>query len=244
MKTRIIHTKIWDDQYFADLKPVEKLLFLYFFTNQRIGLSGMYELSDRTILFETGVNLQQLEAAKEEFQKAKKIICFKGWVYVVKSSLLGGYTGSKNEVALEKELSLIPEDIRSYFKDTVSIGYQYPSDTSINHKSEIINHKEVVKEIPLEHSKSYLQHIPESDLENLHAKYSCSISQIKTEAEAIVLYCDSKGKKYSNYSSALQNWLLRKYGKRTQPLPPKFEMEFNEKTGQYRQVIKSSPVQA
>lgn len=141
MQTRIIHTKIYDDEWFASLKIEQKLLFIYLFTNQRIGLSGIYYLPDRIIKFETGLSDEQLNTAKKVFENSKKVFFYQGWVYVINASDYGGYKGGKNEIALNKELEKIPDEVKKYFNNRVSIGYQYPIDTSINHKSEIINQK-------------------------------------------------------------------------------------------------------
>lgn len=141
MQTRIIHTKIYDDEWFASLSVDQKLLYIYLFTNQRIGLTGIYYLPDRIIKFETGLSDDQLNKAKKIFETSKKAFFYNGWIYVVKASEYGGYKGNKNEIAYNKELEKIPDEVKKYFNDRVSIGYQYPIDTSINHKSEIINQK-------------------------------------------------------------------------------------------------------
>ena len=51
------------------------------------------------------------------------------------------YSGGKNEVARNREMSLIPDKILKE-TDSLSIDYRYPSDSTINHKSEIINYKQ------------------------------------------------------------------------------------------------------
>ena len=38
MKTRIVHTKIWQDDYFVNLSFQEKVLFLYLISNEYIML--------------------------------------------------------------------------------------------------------------------------------------------------------------------------------------------------------------
>lgn len=141
MKTRIIWTKIWEDEFFANLTRSAKILFIYLISNQRINICGCYELPDRIIMFDTGLNSTELESSKKElFPKAK---FYQGWVYLPSAKKLSGYKGEKNESASKKEESLIPIDIKEFLyrvsgkKDRVSSF----RDTSINHKSEIINNK-------------------------------------------------------------------------------------------------------
>lgn len=64
-------------------------------------------------------------------------------------------------------------------------------------------------------STTYLKELPLEDLTNFNLTYNATKAQIQDEAQQIILYCESKGKKYSNYRSTLQSWLLRKYGKRS-----------------------------
>ncbi len=55
-KTRYIKTDFWSDSFIESLDPVEKLLFIYLFTNDRLDLCGIYEITIRKISFETGIN--------------------------------------------------------------------------------------------------------------------------------------------------------------------------------------------
>jgi len=63
-------------------------------------------------------------------------------------------------------------------------------------------------------STSYLSNLSLEELTQLSESYQATRKQVQEMAEKIVLYCDSTGKKYSNYRSTLQVWLLRDYGKR------------------------------
>jgi len=162
MKTRIIHTKIWEDDWFYLISNPARLLFLYLLTNVRINLIGCYEIPDRIILSDTKFSHEELEMAKKELKP--KAVFANGWVYIPKSRLYGGYKGEKNDNACIKEYNAIPKPIR----DTLSIPYPYPSDTTINHKSEIINQKPEIRkenysvnsktvEDPEERVRSYLE---------------------------------------------------------------------------------------
>ena len=146
MKTRIIHTKIWDDDFFQGLTLTQKALFIYLMTNSLIGLTGIYELSDRRIRFDTGIEQDELEKTKQILENAGKV-CFKNsWVYIVNAQKYGGYTSPKLNDPIKREVARIPVEILKSFNDyafnhSVSIQYAYTTDTPINHKSEIINDK-------------------------------------------------------------------------------------------------------
>lgn len=141
MKTRIVWTKVWDDEWFDKLSQEARILFLFCLTNQTIGLSGYFELREKTICYYTHLTKQQLTKAKKElFPKAR---FYESWVYLPKAVNYNGYYGEKNQIALNKELATIPDKVKTTLNskdlDTLSISYVYPIDTTINHKSNNIN---------------------------------------------------------------------------------------------------------
>jgi hypothetical protein len=143
MKTRIVHTRIWEDEFFIALSQEAKLLFLYLITNQRINLVGCYQVADRILCFDIGLSPDGLSKAKTEL--GNKVKFAGNWVYIPNAAKLGGYSGKRNEIAFIREFSNIPQSVIDYLGlDTVSINPDTLSpnlDTPINHKSEIINNK-------------------------------------------------------------------------------------------------------
>lgn len=140
MKTRIIHTRMWEDEFFVKLSRNAKLLFIYLLTNQRINLIGCYEVSDRILMFDTGLTDEELKSAKKELDP--KVQFLNEWVYIPKAIHLGGYLGPKIKTATLKEYETLPQYVIDTYKlDTLSIPYPYSIHTPINHKSEIINNK-------------------------------------------------------------------------------------------------------
>ncbi len=141
MKTRIIWTKIYDDEWFNTLSIEYKFLFIYYFTNSRIEHTGIYQCTQRIISFETGIDTLILKDINRSFEEDKKVYFYNDWVYVIKSPVYGGYKGPKNELAFNRELTKIPSNVIEFFNKKVPIQYIYPIYTTINHKSEIINDK-------------------------------------------------------------------------------------------------------
>lgn len=113
MKTRILHTKLWEDEWFCDLSEDGQKLFLYLITNRRINMCGMYECSDRVITFDAKLPPLRLEKAKAEL--AGKVYFFNGWVHVKNAQRLGGYKGTLCDSGIEKEISEVPENIKKCF---------------------------------------------------------------------------------------------------------------------------------
>lgn len=78
---------------------------------------GTYELPDRNICFETGLSQEELKAAKKEL--IRKVTFYQGWIEIKNSTKYQVYAGSKNDTAKQRELDLIPEDIKKSFESGV-----------------------------------------------------------------------------------------------------------------------------
>ena len=73
MSYRQIHSKIWTDPWFLDLSSNEKLVFIYLFSNDRVKLTGIYDISVKTIAYETGIDLSDVTAILDRFEADGKI---------------------------------------------------------------------------------------------------------------------------------------------------------------------------
>lgn len=70
------------------------------------------------------------------------------------------------------------------------------------------------RESSLSSRQKYLSEIPESDIVTFSRTYAVNAKQIRQKAEALSLWCDTKGKRMRNYRAFLQNSLLKDFGKR------------------------------
>lgn len=129
MKTRIVHTRFWEDEKVANFTIEAKFLFIYLLTNTRINLIGIFELTDRIIQFETGFDKEKLLLAKKELQDNQRVFFYNGWVCVVNAMKHTDYTGEKNETAKKKEVKMIPNEVVKHFK---SAGFEIPNRYTIN----------------------------------------------------------------------------------------------------------------
>lgn len=203
MKTRIVHTKIWEDEWFGSIPRASKLLFLYLITCPQNNICGIFEICDRVLMFNSGLNQVELEQAKKDLEG--RVIFYQSWVKLTKSNKYNNYvTSPKLEVALKRELDLIPEVILKYMN-----GYDTSIHTSIytpiNHKSKIINNNKGgvggfgnLESLTNEHCIQLSEH------------YQISTTAVLELREELKLYCAANGKRYKNYSAALQNWIRRR----------------------------------
>lgn len=205
MKTRIIHTKIWKDDFFSTLTPTEKLLFIYYLTNERVNIIHCYEITDREITFDTGIDRGIIEAFKD---KVGGKIAFKdNYIFLLNANRYESYKGSLNETAKEKLLKELPKSILDWYKSILNRGIDTPLKGTINKKSEIRNKK---SEIIYEKTKKYLTNFPIEDFSDIDA----TEKQIRLEAEKALNWLVANNKKKANYKAFLRNWVLKIYKKK------------------------------
>lgn len=77
---RLVSTNFWKDTYVIDLDPVQKLLFIYFLTNPRTNLAGVYELSVREAAFDTGIDKDMVQKILDKFCRDGKMHHEHGWL--------------------------------------------------------------------------------------------------------------------------------------------------------------------
>ena len=82
-KLRSVNTHFWDDDYIAELPPLEKLLFLYLLTCPSTNIAGIYELTRRLMLFHTGLTYEQIDAALARFKTDGKVIYVDNYIIMV-----------------------------------------------------------------------------------------------------------------------------------------------------------------
>ena len=73
-KYRHIHTTFWNDPLVLDLTPEQKYFYLYLLTNDKVKQCGIYEISLRQIVYQTGYNKDTILTLLAFFEDAGKII--------------------------------------------------------------------------------------------------------------------------------------------------------------------------
>ena len=200
MKTRIIYTKFWYDNYVSNLNGKEKLVFIYLITNEKVNICGIYELPDKYILVDLDITQKELDIIKSKFMSDNKFTFLDGWIRIEKFETYNKFTGSLNETAIQKELSLIPEKVTGYPRgiDRVSAI----SDTLNNHKPIISNHKSETNNKKKRYMDSVLLTLEE------YGKLIDKFGEDKTKdyIENLNNYVGSKGKKYKSHYYTILSW--------------------------------------
>ncbi len=132
-KQRYINTKFWNDGYVSMLDPIEKLLFIYFLTNEHTNISGFYEIPKKLIGVETGIDVSMLDKILPRIEE--KIRYFDGYI-IIKNFVKHQETGSLNvktgilNCLKEININLLKDvinkgfyELPKFYLDTLCIGY-------------------------------------------------------------------------------------------------------------------------
>ena len=111
-KLRSINTKFWNDPYIEELSPSEKLLFLYCLTSPYSNLLGIYEISQKKISFETGLNQETIRKGFERFGKDSKVF-YKGNFIIIPNFLNHQRLNSNMKIGITKIFNDLPEWLRN-----------------------------------------------------------------------------------------------------------------------------------
>lgn len=136
-KTRIINTKFWTDSYIQTLDEISKLVFLYLLTNTHTEICGVYEISMKTIEFETGIAFDRLSIAFDRLSKDGKIFYYKGFV-LIKNFAKHQQSNPKVALGVQRSLRELPNDIKLAFcviqgqNDSLYIDYDSLSHLNSN----------------------------------------------------------------------------------------------------------------
>jgi hypothetical protein len=232
---RYLRTAYWQDDFILTLTPEEKFFYIYLLTNGKVTQCGIYELSKKVIVFETGYNSETVEKLLEKFEKYGKIkyddtqneIFLVNWLKYNKSD------SPKVKICIEEELKNVGN--LDFLKEFVwfCIEYRYYIDivsngiyTLLHTNNKIIEkEKEYIKEyiaLTLKRkSEQILFNFETSKWENITEEHislwnkaypACSITIELAKMKAWLLGAGAKGHK-SNWNKFISGWLSRTQNK-------------------------------
>jgi len=119
MITRVVQTKFWEDNWVIGLTHKEKLAFLYFITNPRVNLSGVYQLPDKFIINDLDLTQSELVEIKNSFTKADKIHFIDGFIVIRNSRKYNNFFKGNQwqRKAFNREIELLPKNVKDYLED-------------------------------------------------------------------------------------------------------------------------------
>ena len=110
----------WSDNYIENLTPEEKLIFIYYVFNPSINIIHCYHYSIKKTVFDTGLSEEIVKKANIKFQKDRKFLFHKDFIFIVNGSKYQKYTGASNEIAKERKWLQAGTDVLEYFTNYLS----------------------------------------------------------------------------------------------------------------------------
>lgn len=127
----------------------------YLIGNANIGLIPAYRLSDRDILYDTGLDKERLGQCKREVEPLG-ILFISGYCCLGCDFGYFDYKGGKTVEARAREISGLPPEVREWFSQLL-IAQSLPNDRatigSINTESKMVNEKSEIKNQPVSPEK-------------------------------------------------------------------------------------------
>ena len=128
-KSRLINTSIWDDDYFADLNPEEKLCWFYILTNPSTELKPFFQLPSKKISsFRLGFSI---DLHLKKFENDGKLKICKNYVLIV--NWIKHQTLNDNQKkGIENAFSELDQEIKDCFNNLTLPNPSEPFDTLPN----------------------------------------------------------------------------------------------------------------
>jgi len=82
-KQRVIKDEIWDDDWFYDLDPSEKLIWIFLLTNPRANITGIFKVNTRWVANLTGFDKDVVNNVFKRFVSDGKILWENDWIGIV-----------------------------------------------------------------------------------------------------------------------------------------------------------------
>jgi len=130
-KQRVIKDEMWDDEWFYDLDPSEKLVWLFLLTNQRANIIGIYKVNTRWIANLTGFDKDVVSTILDRFIKEEKIIFEDDWLALVNFHKHLAYKNPSIALGirrLKESLTGCPQSVHSVYLTLLNSTLPYLSD--------------------------------------------------------------------------------------------------------------------
>lgn len=114
-KLRSVNTHFWEDDFVTELTPDEKLLFLYLLTCPQSNIAGAFEVTDRRIVFDTGLGLAVVAAGLGVLVKAGKVVRLGSWVILVNHHK-NQQLNANMEKSRQALINTLPAEVRKAFE--------------------------------------------------------------------------------------------------------------------------------
>lgn len=130
-KQRVVKDEIWDDDWFFDLDPSEKLVWLFLLTNPRGNVAGIYKLNKKWAAQTVGLDVDVLQTILLRFVKEGKILDEENWIALVNFHKHLAYRNAsvaQGILRIYKESTGCPQSVYSVWLTLLNSTLLYLSD--------------------------------------------------------------------------------------------------------------------
>jgi len=106
---RQIHTQIWKDEWFIELEPDEKYLFIYLFSNELSSISGLYKIPIRVMHNETGIHVDRINEILDKFIKMGKLAYGDGVIWIKNMWRYHKNASPRTQIKVWNDINAIPD---------------------------------------------------------------------------------------------------------------------------------------
>lgn len=124
----MVDTAFWTDPYVVTLPPDARLLFLYLLTNPLTNISGVYEITDRQIAFDTGFSLEVVVSALQRFEADGRLLRRGNWV-ALRNWIKHQSLSNDVRKGIARQIAAVPKELAEYVRGETVQDRLAPSDT-------------------------------------------------------------------------------------------------------------------
>lgn len=223
---RSVYTTFWTDTKVSDdFTPEDKYFMLYCLTNNYTNLCGCYEISIKQMAIDTGYNEETIKKLLKRFNSIHKIIFYNegNKELLIKNWYKYNWTKSNkldkpllNEIQKIKTIEFKKIVADEYNKrDTVSIPYTYPIDTSVLYCTASESVTESVSDIENEQNseiiKCYEENIGLITPATAEILFSYDDIDYKMILEAIKIATLNNKRNFRYIQGILNSWIRKGY---------------------------------
>lgn len=121
-KTRMISTDFWSDTWVDSLDPIEKLIYIYCFSNDKSSWCWATEIPIKKIAYETGIDRDMVRKILTRFSNEWRIIYY--WWYLILKNFLKhhfNWMGSPEKRSKNNQLKAIVNEMKELPKHIIII---------------------------------------------------------------------------------------------------------------------------
>lgn len=117
-KQRVLKDEIWDDEWFYDLDPVEKLVWIFLLSNNRCNIAGVYKLNQKWGARMTGIDPDMFTKIIDRFVKEDKVFLHDEWLVIVNFTKHQAQNPSVKQ-GISRILQTVPQEVIDSLRQTV-----------------------------------------------------------------------------------------------------------------------------